>query len=435
LIVFKWVCFCITTKMKLPKTIEPVKRLDISYADYARCCASASDGDRSGVELEVERFWSPGREDAMVALSVRTGVDAYLAALRLPIQSQVLMSAVTIPDMVKIVEAHGLVPIAIDVDFDTLAPKVDLMEKALNEKTKVVLVSHIFGSIADMSDILSFAEKHGLKVIEDCAEAYCGPDYTGDDRSDISLFSFGSIKTETALGGALLRVKDPKIRDDMRGLMEHYAVQPLGIFSKRLFKYAAFSLVLNEQRLYSAFVRGLNFFGKDHLDVLLANTRGFIGQDLFQSIRLRPPVALVMLLKRRLENFDRARLAQRQERCALAARMLGRVPGIGVPGTRANPHYHWLFPVNVQDPERISKLALQGGFDATTGTTSLVCIDNVVTEKNATYRAVYNPGTATATKLMENILYLPIDADTSPDTVSRMVSVLSVSLGEGRSHL
>jgi len=74
LIVFKWVCFCITTKMKLPKTIEPVKRLDISYADYAygiRCCASASDGDRSGVELEVERFWSPGREDAMVALSVR----------------------------------------------------------------------------------------------------------------------------------------------------------------------------------------------------------------------------------------------------------------------------------------------------------------------------------------------------------------------------
>jgi len=53
----------------------------------------------------------------------------------------------------------------------------------------------------------------------------------------------------------------------------------------------------------------------------------------------------------------------------------------------------------------------------------------------ATSRAVYDSGATTAMKPMKQIVWVGMDADSNPDSVSRMVSVLSVSLGEGRSHL
>lgn len=191
----------------------------------------------------------------------RTGFDALLAALRLPRQTEVLMSAVTIPDMVKIVQSYGLVPIPIDVDYDTLAPRQDLMAKALSTQTRVLVVSHIFGSIAELDDIITWAHKHGVYVVEDCAEAYCGPDFRGHENVDASFFSFGTIKTETALGGAMMRIADSNIREDVRAILAHYAVQPLHVFRNRLIKYSAFTAILNNSVAYATFVRGVHALG------------------------------------------------------------------------------------------------------------------------------------------------------------------------------
>jgi perosamine synthetase len=174
--------------------------------------------------------------------------------LRLPPESEVLMSAVTIPDMVKIVEAHGLVPVAIDLDLSTLEPRADLLLRAVTQRTRVIVVSHVFGAIADMRPVCEVALAHGLLVCEDCAEAYCGPRYRGHELSDVSLFSFGTIKTETALGGALLRVRDAAVRESLRGALSRYPVQPLSVFAGRAAKYAAFAQVLNSSRAYGAFV-------------------------------------------------------------------------------------------------------------------------------------------------------------------------------------
>ena len=59
----------------------------------------------------------------MAVLSVRTGFDLLLRTLNLPHGTRVLMTSVTIRDMYKIVVAHGLVPVPVDLDPDTLAPK------------------------------------------------------------------------------------------------------------------------------------------------------------------------------------------------------------------------------------------------------------------------------------------------------------------------
>ena len=64
----------------------------------------------------------PAADGEDVFLSVRTALDLLLEAWALPRGSEVLMSAVTIPDMVAIVRHHGLVPVPVDLDMRRLAP-------------------------------------------------------------------------------------------------------------------------------------------------------------------------------------------------------------------------------------------------------------------------------------------------------------------------
>lgn len=121
------------------------------------------------------------------------------------------MSAVTIPDMVKIVEAHQLVPVPLDLDTDSMIPRVDLLDKAISSKTKMIVLAHISDRYK-LDPFVEFAKKHSLMLVEDCAQVFCGwEDYTGDPRADVSMFSFGTIKTATANGGAVFRIRDQQL--------------------------------------------------------------------------------------------------------------------------------------------------------------------------------------------------------------------------------
>ena len=86
----------------------------------------------------------------------------------------------------------------------------------LLQNTKLLLVAHIFGSLFSLDTVLEVAHRHNLVVVEDCAQAFVGTQYTGDDRADVSMFSFGTIKTATSFGGAIIRVKDSAVLSEMR---------------------------------------------------------------------------------------------------------------------------------------------------------------------------------------------------------------------------
>ncbi|HEY2737991.1 MAG TPA: DegT/DnrJ/EryC1/StrS family aminotransferase [Thermoanaerobaculia bacterium] len=158
----------------------PRKRLDIGWMDLlfgAGCCLWP--GDRTTAERRLEGAWcpeEPGR--ALASLSVRSGFEALLQALALPAGSEMLISALTIRDMVRIVSEHGLVPVPIDVDPHTLAVCPDSMARAVSPRSRAIVVAHLFGSRMPLAPVLDLARAHGLLVIEDCAQAY-----TGDGRS------------------------------------------------------------------------------------------------------------------------------------------------------------------------------------------------------------------------------------------------------------
>lgn len=97
------------------------------------------------------------------------------------------------------------------------------------QNTRLVVVAHLFGSRAPLDEVVSLARQHNLMVVEDAAEAFVGHSYKGHDDVDISLFSFGTIKTATALGGCVARVKNSVTRARMTALQAGYVVYVCGL--------------------------------------------------------------------------------------------------------------------------------------------------------------------------------------------------------------
>ncbi|HEY2828287.1 MAG TPA: aminotransferase class V-fold PLP-dependent enzyme [Pirellulales bacterium] len=337
------------------------KRLDIRWSDLGsglRDCLTC--WNRAALADDLEDLWSASN-DAFACLSVRSGFDLWLQALRLPPGSEVLVSAITIRDMVQIIEAHGLVPVPIDLDPDDLSVDRESLERAISPRTRAILVAHLFGTRQPLETILEVAREHSLFVAEDCAQAFAGRHYTGHSHADVSMFSFGSIKTATALGGALLCVRDPQVLARMRELQATYPVQLRGSFAKRILKYSVMKL-MSYGIPFGGLVGLMRLAGRDPDQFVTGLTRGFPGPQLLPLIRRQPAAPLLGLMHQRIAFFNRRGLARRTQRgMRLLALLNATVPS---PGASAETHSFWVFPVLHDDPSRLMRRLLNAGFDA-----------------------------------------------------------------------
>jgi perosamine synthetase len=94
-------------------------------------------------------------EEGLVCFSVRSGWDLWLGAQGLRAGNEILVSAITHPDMVRIIQRHSLRAVPVDIDPETLAPRPWMLEAALTARTRVVLVAHLFGGPMDLGPVLS----------------------------------------------------------------------------------------------------------------------------------------------------------------------------------------------------------------------------------------------------------------------------------------
>jgi dTDP-4-amino-4,6-dideoxygalactose transaminase len=335
-------------------------RLDIGLADIAagliRCVFA---GDRRATERRVEALWAP-EGDALVTFSVRSGLDLMLQALDLPKGSEVLFSALNVKGMIRIVERHGLVPVPVDLDLRHMGPAPAALERAVSPKSRALVVAHLFGTRLDLDAVVAFARRHGLVLVEDCAQAFTGLDYRGHPGTDVSLFSFGPLKTATAIGGALARVRDGGLRQRMRTIQDAYPVQTSGSYAKRLVKFAALKLILSRP-VFRLVTGTLRLFADDYEDAIGDAVRGVAQLGSAKKIRKRPSAALLAVLERRLARFDPADLEQRID----AARRLDRhlAPGVVRPASANALHTYWVYPMLADDPKPMIAALRRAGFD------------------------------------------------------------------------
>jgi perosamine synthetase len=391
----------------------PRKRLDIGWSDLARAAVDCGwPGDQRALAIGLEASWS-ATGDALACLSVRSGFDLLLTALDLPAGSEVLMSAVTIHDMARVVEAHGLTPVPVDLDIKQMAPRAESLAQAVTPHTGALVVAHLFGGRIDMRPIAEFARRHGLLLIEDAAQAFAGPHYTGSEGADVSMFSFGPIKTATALGGALLRVRDPRLLARMRRQQDAWPAQGRRVYPRRAAKYAVLK-AMSSRPVFSTIVRGCKLLGRDYDRLVNGMVRGFAGTDFFERIRRRPSAPLLALLARRLAHFDSSRLAARAR---VARRVMGACEGTTLfPGSACTPHVHWLLPVLAAEPRQLIAALADQGFDATRGQ-SLTVVPAPLE------RPDIDPQTARA--VMDRIVFLPCYAEMPSDAVARLADLLA----------
>ena len=400
--------------------MQPRLRLDLSAGDLAYAlCTAARPLDRARLERSIEaRFGGDDVAGALVTLSARSALDAALGALALPAGSEILCSGLNVPDMARVIEEHGLGCVPVDLDLATLLPKRRALERRTSTRTRALLVAHLFGGRAPVDGLFRYARERGWFVIEDAAQAFTGSDFRGSRTADLTLFSFGPIKTATALGTGIARVRDPELLARMRALTAAWPIRPRSSFVRRALKFTAL-LALTRPTLYGLLVRRLERQGD--LDAKLAGlVRGFPPERLFASLRGRPSAPQLALLERRLERFDAERLAQRRAR---GERLDGQLAGaIEIPGIDALDRTHWVAPILVGEPASLATRLRSEGFDSTTRATL------------GALRSTRAPheGAPAAERFVRSVLYLPNGPELTSAELDRMAAVvLDAALARG----
>jgi dTDP-3-amino-2,3,6-trideoxy-4-keto-D-glucose/dTDP-3-amino-3,4,6-trideoxy-alpha-D-glucose/dTDP-2,6-dideoxy-D-kanosamine transaminase len=149
------------------------------------------------------------------------GIFLGLKALNIGKGDEVITVANTAVPTVAAIAATGAEGRFVDINPDSYLMDVDKIESVITEKTKCILPVHLFGQCVDMDRIKEVADKHGLKVLEDCAQAH-GALYKGKkagSMSDVSAFSFYPTKVLGAYGdGGLVVTNDEELDERIKAL-------------------------------------------------------------------------------------------------------------------------------------------------------------------------------------------------------------------------
>lgn len=164
-------------------------------------------------------------------VGVGNGLEALVLILRawmelrvLKAGDEVIVPANTYIATILAITENGLVPVLVEPDLATSNLDAGLIERHITPRTRAILPVHLYGQTADMSAINAVAQKHGLKVIEDCAQAH-GARHAGvraGALGDAAGHSFFPSKNLGALGDAgAVTTNDDALADTLRALRNY----------------------------------------------------------------------------------------------------------------------------------------------------------------------------------------------------------------------
>lgn len=175
---------------------EKVKELEASFAKYC--------GAKHGVAVNTG---TAAIHTALAALDIKEGDEVITTPL----------SCVATTNPIIYQNAK---PVFVDIDPETLNINPALIEKKITRRTKAIMPVHVFGHPVDLDPIIEIAEKYGLPLIEDAAQAH-GAKYKGTRVGcfgRVSCFSFYADKGITTVEGGMALTSDAELAQKMRTL-------------------------------------------------------------------------------------------------------------------------------------------------------------------------------------------------------------------------
>ena len=161
------------------------------------------------------------------SVSCNSGTDALILALRslnVGKDDEVITSSFSFFATAEAITNVGAKPVFVDIDPENYLMDLDLIEKAITERTKAILPVHLFGRPINMDKMMTIARANNLKVVEDCAQA-TGAHWRGKplgSYGDVGCFSFFPTKNLGAAGdGGAVTTNDIELAKTMRELSIH----------------------------------------------------------------------------------------------------------------------------------------------------------------------------------------------------------------------
>lgn len=315
---------------------------------------------------------------ASYGVGVNSGTDAIFLALKalgVGAGDEVITVANTAVPTVSAIRATGAQPVFVDIDPATYLMDVRQVEARVSARTKALLPVHLYGQPVDLDPLLEIAERHGLDLVEDCAQSH-GARYKGRITGSIGrigAFSFYPTKVLGAYGdGGLCVTSSPELAERLR-MLRFYGMQTQ----------------------YYSEMEGFN-------------------------TRLDEVQAAILLVK--LPHLDRW-IAERQRLAALYSQELQGCP-LQLPATRPDST-HCFFLYVVRTPRRDEAIAAL----AREGIEARIHFPTPIHEMRGYDCLPYRPGDLPASEsAARQILSLPMYPGLRPDQVRRVAAVLRAAL-------
>ncbi len=221
--------------MNTPRMPHPRFRLYTSRSHYwspVTALFGSRDGDRETTRFEDEVCRRLRAEQAVCVPSARIGIYLVVRSL-VPAGKEVILSPLTIADVVAMVIAAGSIPVFADVCHKDCHIDPVEVERLIGPNTGGVLITHLYGQTAGASRLKALCQAHKLPLIEDAAQAF-GAREMGKALGtwgEAGVFSFGIFKHLTTWRGGMVVCSSAGLADEIRREVRGMKLMPRWLLS------------------------------------------------------------------------------------------------------------------------------------------------------------------------------------------------------------
>ncbi|WP_239016855.1 lipopolysaccharide biosynthesis protein RfbH [Sphingomonas ginkgonis] len=170
--------------------------------------------ERLAARIGVRHALTTNSGSSANLLALSTLTSHYLRGEALKPGDEVITVATGFPTTVNPSLQYGLVPVFVDVDIPTYNIKPEMIEAAVSEKTRAIMIAHTLGNPFDLGEVMRVAQKHNLFVVEDCCDAL-GATYGGrhvGTFGDLGTLSFYPAHHITMGEGGAVFTDKPRLK-------------------------------------------------------------------------------------------------------------------------------------------------------------------------------------------------------------------------------
>jgi dTDP-4-amino-4,6-dideoxygalactose transaminase len=323
------------------------------------------------------------------SLTGRSVFQVALEGLDLEKGSEIIFPMFTFPVMPMVAKLMGFKPVFCEVNPETFNAGPEHIEPLINENTRAVLATHLYGRPCPISEIKELTQSKGIRLMEDCAHAL-GAKVNAKPVGtfgDIGIFSFAEGKNMPCFGGGAIAVTDERVANRIEDILARTSIP-----DAKAVRNEAINVWI-KWLLTHPFIFGISVFQALKFKLMLGKPLldSAVGNELLDKYSKSNPTitrianlqaALAIKQIKRIESFNEGA----RSNARILTENLGDVPGVKAPSAIDQEHIYVYYPL-VVDPEKRDDLRhylLRNGIDTKRTDMSDCSLLNPFSETGAT---------------------------------------------------